>query len=69
MKQEQEKATWGGAREGAGRKAYAADIVPVSWRISKTAKRWIATQAREQGVTTARILDELIRTFEEKANE
>ena len=60
---------WGGKREGAGRKGYAEanEMTPVCWRISKTAKDWIATQAREQGVTTARILDELIKAFEEQA--
>ena len=58
---------WGGAREGAGRKAYAPNIVPVSWRISRNAKAWITEQAKVQGVTTARILDELIAVFEEQA--
>lgn len=60
---------WGGARDGAGRKAYAPDVVPVSWRISASAKEWISMQAQEQGVTVARIVDELISLFEEKSRE
>lgn len=58
--------THGGARAGAGRKAYGTTLV--SWRVSEAAKEWIKTQAQEQGVTTARIIDELIRSFEEQAN-
>ena len=64
---EQEKTGWGGAREGAGRKAYAKEMTPVCWRVSKQAKAWIDEQAREQGVTTARIIDQLIQAFEEQA--
>lgn len=67
---EQEKTNgWGGKREGAGRKGYADanEMTPVCWRISRQAKAWISEQAKEQGVTTARIIDELIRSFEEQA--
>lgn len=60
-----EKKTHGGAREGAGRKAYTSDIALVSWRVSASAKEWITNQAKEQGVTVGRILDELIASFEE----
>ena len=63
---EQEKTGWGGARAGAGRKAYGTTLV--SWRVSESAKEWIKAQAQEQGVTTAAIIDELIRSFEETAN-
>lgn len=56
----------GGARPGAGRKKMT-DAVPVSWRIRPQAIEWIRRQAEEQGVTIARIVDELIKTFEELA--
>lgn len=62
----QDKKGWGGARQGAGRKAYGTTLV--SWRVSESAKKWIKAQAQEQGVTTAAIIDELIRSFEETAN-
>lgn len=62
----QDKAGWGGARAGAGRKAYGTTLV--SWRVSESAKEWIKAQAQEQGVTTAAIIDELISSFEETAN-
>ena len=64
---EQEKKGRGGARAGAGRKPYG--TILVSWRLSSSAKEWIKAQAQEQGVTTARIIDELIASFEEHANE
>lgn len=57
----------GGARAGAGRKPYG--TILVSWRVSESAKEWVKAQAQEQGVTTARIIDELIASFEERANE
>lgn len=56
----------GGSRPGAGRKKMT-DAVPVCWRISPQANAWIRKQAEEQGVTIARIVDELIKTFEEQA--
>lgn len=56
----------GGARPGAGRKKMT-DTVPVCWRISPQANEWIRKQADEQGVTIARIVDELIKSFEEQA--
>ena len=54
----------GGVREGAGRKKMT-DTVPVCWRISRESNEWIRRQAEEQGVTIARIVDELVKTFEE----
>lgn len=56
----------GGLRPGAGRKKMT-DAVPVCWRISPQANEWIRKQAEEQGVTIARIVDELIKAFEEQA--
>lgn len=50
----------GGVREGAGRKKMT-DTVPVCWRISPQANEWIRKQAFEQGVTIARIVDDLIK--------
>lgn len=56
----------GGARLGAGRKKMA-DTVPVCWRISRESNEWIRRQAEEQGVTIARIVDELVKGFKEMA--
>lgn len=56
----------GGVREGAGRKKMT-DTVPVCWRISQQANEWIRRQAEEQGVTVAKIVDELVKSFEEMA--
>lgn len=50
----------GGVREGAGRKKMT-DTVPVCWRISRESNEWIRKQAEEQGVTIARIVDELVQ--------
>lgn len=52
--------THGGARQGAGRKASTPDTIAVNWRVSRSAKVWIKTQAMEQGVSIATILDNLI---------
>ena len=56
----------GGARPGAGRKKMT-DAVPVCWRISPQANEWIRRQAQDQGVTIARIVDELVKSFEEQS--
>lgn len=56
----------GGVREGAGRKKMT-DAVPVCWRISPQANEWIRRQAQDQGVTIARIVDELVKSFEEQS--
>lgn len=56
----------GGSRPGAGRKKMT-DTVPVCWRISPQANEWIRRQAQEQGVTITRIVDELVKAFEEQA--
>lgn len=58
----------GGARPGAGRKKMS-DTVPVCWRISSMANEWIRAKAETQGVTVGRIIDELVRTFEETAEQ
>ena len=50
----------GGARQGAGRKASTPDTMAVNWRVSRPAKAWMKTQAMEQGVSIATILDNLI---------
>lgn len=57
----------GGARPGAGRRQSGPDSIQVNWRVSETAKAWIVGQAREQGVSVAAIVDELVKTFEEVA--
>ena len=41
------------------------DAVPVCWRISRKANELIRRQAKEQGVSVAAIVDELVKTFEE----
>ena len=41
--------------------------VPVCWRISREANEWIRRQAKEQGVSVAAIVDELVETYEELA--
>ena len=61
--------THGGARQGAGRKASTPDTMAVNWRVSRPAKAWIKTQAMEQGVSIATILDELIKSFEKSIQE
>ena len=58
---EQDKKTWGGKREGAGRKRR--NNVLVSWRISPESREWIMNQAQEQGVSIGVIIDELVRSF------
>ena len=57
--------THGGARPGAGRKQSGPDSIQVNWRVSENAKAWIVGQAKEQGVSVAAIVDELVKTFEE----
>lgn len=59
----------GGARPGAGRRRSGPDSVPVNWRVSNMAKAWILEQARVQGVSVAAIIDELIKAFEEQAEQ
>lgn len=55
----------GGARPGAGRRQSGPDSIQVNWRVSQNAKMWIVGQAKEQGVSVAAIVDELVKTFEE----
>lgn len=57
----------GGAREGSGRRRSGPNSVQVNWRVSENAKAWIVGKAKEQGVSVARIVDELIKSFEEMA--
>ncbi len=52
----------GGAREGAGRKHSGPDSVPVNWRVSASAKKWMKEQAMIQGVSIAAVLDMLIKS-------
>ena len=61
--------THGGARRGAGRKASTPDTLPVNWRVSGSAKAWMKKQAMDQGVSIATILDVLIKSFEERAEQ
>ena len=58
------KGTWGGKREGAGRKAKNASNVTVCWRISEEARDWIAEQSEQAGVSKGEIIDILIKSFE-----
>jgi hypothetical protein len=60
--------TWGGARTGAGRKAIPFDTIAVRWVVKPETKEWLKAQAKQQGVSIAVILDELIKTFEEVAH-
>lgn len=55
----------GGKRPGAGRRQSGPDSIQVNWRVSENAKAWIIRQAKEQGVSVAAIVDELVKTFEE----
>lgn len=57
--------THGGARAGAGRKAIPFDTIAVRWDVKPETKEWLKAQAKQQGVSIAEILDELIKTFEE----
>lgn len=59
--------TWGGKREGAGRKGFCENAVPVCWRVSAESREWIAEQAKEQGVSIGAIIDELVAAFKEFA--
>lgn len=60
--------TWGGARTGAGRKPNPFNTIAVRWDVKPESKEWLKAQAKEQGVSIAVILDELIKTFEQVAN-
>ncbi len=55
----------GGAREGAGRKAVAIQDkrVTLGARVTPQTKRWLESQAFEQGVSIGRIVEELVRAF------
>jgi hypothetical protein len=57
----------GGKRPGAGRRQSGPDSIQVNWRVSENAKAWIIGQAKEQGVSVAAIVDELVKSFEELA--
>ena len=59
----QNKNTWGGKREGAGRKGFCVKTIPVCWRISAESREWIMAQAQEQGVPVGAIIDELVKSF------
>lgn len=61
------KNTWGGKREGAGRKGFCENAVPVCWRVSEDSREWIMAQAKEQGVSIGAIIDELVAAFKEFA--
>ena len=63
------KMAHGGLRKGAGRKPSAYPSKPVNWRVSEYAQDWLKTQAKIQGVSIGRIIDELIASFEEGARE
>lgn len=54
----------GGAREGAGRKPSGPDTVPVNWRVSESAKKWMKEKAIESGVSIAAVLDSLISFYD-----
>ena len=61
--------THGGARAGAGRKPAEQSSVAVNWRVSAEAKAWMRQRSKDLGESTATILDQLIQSFEEQANE
>ena len=61
-KRTQDKNTWGGKREGAGRKGFCKKTVPVCWRVSEQAREWITQQAKEQGVPVGAIIDGLVES-------
>lgn len=54
---------------GAGRKPSDYPSKPVNWRVSEYAQDWLKTQAKIQGVSIGRIIDELIVSFEEGSKE
>lgn len=54
----------GGAREGSGRKPSGPDTVPVNWRVSESAKKWMKERAVEDGVSIGAVLDRLIQHYE-----
>ena len=55
----------GGAREGAGRKAVALQDkrVTLGARVTPQTKRWLESQAFDQGVSIGRIVEELVKAF------
>lgn len=59
----------GGARDGAGRKAFCSKTTAVHWRVSEKARDWITEQAEQQGVPKGVIIDALIESFEERISE
>jgi len=54
----------GGSREGAGRKPSGPDTVPVNWRVSELAKKWMKEKSVENGVSIGAVLDRLIQHYE-----
>ena len=54
----------GGARKGAGRKPSGPDTVPVNWRVSESAKKWMKEKAVEDGISIGAVLDDLINFYE-----
>lgn len=54
----------GGKRDGAGRKPSGPDTVPVNWRVSESAKKWMKGKAVEDGVSIGAVLDKLIKHYE-----
>ena len=53
----------GGARLGAGRKRSGPDSIPVNWRVSESAKKWMKERAIEDGVSIGAVLDRLIQHY------
>lgn len=59
----------GGARDGAGRKAFCSKTTAIHWRLSVEARDWITEQAEQQGVPKGAIIDTLIDNFKERISE
>ena len=62
--------THGGARTGAGRKAYRPEDrrVQLGARVKPATQEWLARQAQEQGVPIGRIVEELVDSFIQECN-
>ena len=59
--------TWGGARQGAGRKPKdTAQRVTFSCRLKAENKEYLYQQANETGLTATEVLETIIETFKDE---
>ncbi len=62
------KNTWGGARQGAGRKK-SADTIPFSCRLKKETKQYLQEEADKAGISVTQCLETIIQIFRDEHKE